>query len=328
MSTSSGTSSDTPSFPVPEETASVRRRSVFSREASGLESHHATPASAGGSSRVRRRRAHDDSLRLIDDLTNRPMDPLFSDARLTQRPTTAFGLWSTRIIVFVICVAVGFFGSLFIQQLHTDPRKSVRQNWASELRDLNAKADTLAKEVSGLQAEVSKRAKDLNADGDDTTTLDDEMTNGMLAVTGEGITLTIADPLSAGTDSTDGSLPRENAGTTIRVVTDADLQSFVMLLWQSGAEAIAVNGYRIGVRTSIRTAGQTIMVGVNPVQSPYRIEAIGDRDRLARAVGSDAQPLLYEAFQEAGIYPQVSKSKSLTLDAAASGSLTYARKGD
>ena len=321
-------SADVPSFPVPEETASIRRRSVFSREASGLQSHHATPPVVGGSSRVHRRRAHDDSLRLIDDLTNRPLDPLFSDARLARRPESAAVLWSTRVVVFIICVAVGFFGALFIQQLHTDPRKAVRQHWASELRDLSNQADELSKEVSGLQADVSRRSKDLGIDGGDGVTFDDEMVNGMLAVTGEGITLTLADPLSSSVDGADGALPRENAGTTIRIVTDADLQSFVMLLWQSGAEAIAVNGYRIGVRTSIRTAGQTIMIGVNPVQSPYRIEAIGDRNTLAKAVGEDAQPLLYEAFREAGIYPQVSTSRSLTLEAAASGSLTYARKED
>ena len=47
---------------------------------------------------------------------------------------------------------------------------------------------------------------------------------------------------------------------------DADLQTLVSLLWQAGAEAIAINGNRLGVQTSIRTAGSTILIGpVMPV---------------------------------------------------------------
>ena len=154
---------------------------------------------------------------------------------------------------------------------------------------------------------------------------DDEMVNGVLPVRGEGITLTIANPISVGGDSADSSLPREN-GSQVRVVTDSDLQVLVSLLWQSGAEAIAINGYRLGVQTSIRTAGTTILIGVNSVQSPYRIEAIGNSSVLANAVSKKTQQRLYDDFKEAGIYPQVSKNKSITLEAAVTGEVTYARK--
>ena len=34
----------------------------------------------------------------------------------------------------------------------------------------------------------------------------------------------------------------------------------------------------------------------------------------------------YNDFKEAGIYPQVSRSKSITLEAAVTGEVTYARK--
>ncbi|KAB8289383.1 hypothetical protein DSM100688_0463 [Bifidobacterium ramosum] len=314
-------------FPVPDENASVRRRAAFSQSFGGLTSHHVVPASAAQSSRRRRRKAHDDSLQLIDDLTNRPMDPLFSDSRLTQRPTSAIELWFTRVVVFVICVAVGFFGCLFIQRLHTDPRKAVRQNWASELEELNTQVDKLNTEVSALQGQVTAQSKKIGSTAQNDTLMQDEMVNGVTRVTGEGITLTLANPIAAD-DSANGTYHRDNTSDQIRLVSDADLQMFVSLLWQSGAEAISINGYRLGVQTSIRTAGQTIMVGVNPVQSPYRIEAIGNRNELADAVGSKRQPALYASFAESGIYPQVSKSKSITLEAAASGNLSYATTGE
>ena len=62
------------------------------------------------------------------------------------------------------------------------------------------------------------------------------------------------------------------------------------------------------------------------MQSPYRIEAIGNSSALANAVSKKTQQRLYDDFKEAGIYPQVSRSKSITLDAAVTGEVTYARK--
>ena len=137
--------------------------------------------------------------------------------------------------------------------------------------------------------------------------------------------LTVANPLSVSGDNADSSLPREN-GSQVRVVTASDLQLLVSLLWQSGAEAIAINGNRLGVQTSIRTAGSTILIGVNSVQSPYRIEAIGNQATLAKSVSKTTQKQLYDDFKKAGIYPQISKSKSITLDAAVAGDTTHVRK--
>lgn len=112
------------------------------------------------------------------------------------------------------------------------------------------------------------------------------------------------------------------------MVTDADLQQLVNLLWQSGAEAIAVNDYRLGMQTSIRTAGQTILIGINSIESPYVIKAIGNRNTLADAVSAERQPMLYESYAESGIYPQVAKSDSIRLEAAVSGDVAHARRSE
>lgn len=315
------------SFPVPPDRMPVKRRAVFSASVAQADSRHVTVPMTEANLSRRRRRLHDDSLKLIDDLTNRPMDPMFSDSRLgvAQRARPAWSIWLNRIIVFVICVGVGFYGCLFIQRLHADPRKVVRQSLASELRDTKSQAEDLTKEVALLRVQVDQESQKLGATTDNPTLLNDEMMNGVLRVEGEGITLTIADPIAASSDGV-GSTPRENTGTTqIRVVTDADLRLLVRLLWQSGAEAIAINGNRLGVQTSIRKAGSNILIGVTPVASPYTIEAIGNKDVLAKAVSKDAQGILYDSFAQAGIYPQVSENKSITLEAAASGDLVYAK---
>lgn len=277
--------------------------------------------------RRRRPQLEDDSLRLIDDLTNRPMDPMFSDSRLDKRPKSAFRVWSTRVIVFIICVAVGFSGSIIVQILHTDPRKEIRSSLARELTQQTKHLNTLNSEVSSLRVKVENQSKKLaNTTKNDTLTYD-EMATGTIPVTGPGITLTIANPLAANSDTTSGSLPRESS-SNIRVVTDGDLQVFIQILWQAGAEAISINGYRLGVQTSVRTAGQTILVGVNQVQSPYKIQAIGDASALASAVGEKSQRSLYTTLKGAGIYPQITTSKSITLEAASSSEISYAERAN
>ncbi len=277
--------------------------------------------------RRRRPQLEDDSLRLIDDLTNRPMDPMFSDSRLDKRPKSAFRVWSTRVIVFIICIAVGFSGSIIVQILHTDPREEIRSSLAKELTQQTKHLNTLNSEVSSLRVKVENQSKKLsNTTKDDTLTYD-EMATGTIPVNGPGITLTIANPLAANSDTTSGSLPRESS-SNIRVVTDGDLQVFIQILWQAGAEAISINGYRLGVQTSVRTAGQTILVGVNQVQSPYKIQAIGDASALASAVGEKSQRSLYTTLNGAGIYPQITTSKSITLEAASSSEISYAERAN
>ena len=298
------------SFPVSPENTPMKHRAVFSASFAGLESHHVQPDSQP-IGHARRRHSEDDSLRLIDDLTNRPMDVLYTDSRLATKSPSLISVWSTRIMGF------GVAGSVFVRQLSTDPRKEVRKQLSSQLADQTDKVKSLTKEVNSLRSQVESESKSISNWSLSQTTRDDEMINGVLPVQGEGITLTIANPLSVGDDNTDSSLSHEKSGNQIRVVTDSDLQTLVSLLWQAGAEAIAINGNRLGVQTSIRTAGSTILIGVSSVQSPYKIEAIGNRNALADAVGEKTQKSLYSAFKEAGIYPQVSKSTSLTLEAAA-----------
>ncbi|HCA74067.1 MAG TPA: hypothetical protein DEP29_03320, partial [Bifidobacterium sp.] len=224
-------------FPVSPENMPAKHRAVFSASFANLDSHHVQPASIVSMSR--RRRLEDDSLRLIDDLSNRPMDVLYTDSRLSNKTPSTVSIWFTRVLVFLICIAVGTAGSVFVRQLSTDPRKEVRKQLASQLTQSTQKVDELTKNVNDLRAQVEDESKSVSNWSLNQTVRDDEMVNGVLPVQGEGITLTIANPISVSGDNADSSLPREN-GSQIRVVTDSDLQVLVSLLWQSGAEAIAI----------------------------------------------------------------------------------------
>ena len=313
------------SFAALDGIALSRRRALFSKSFTGLESHHVVlTADRFAHSHDRRRYIDDYALRLIDDLTNRPVDPLFMDARLGKQPVKPWHKWFTRIIVFLICIAIGTVGSQFVRRLHTDPRKAIRSSLANELVGYTNRFDKLVKEVTQLRNSVDHESQRITTAEEDEVSKSDDMVNGTHAVEGSGVTLTIANPLSARSDTNNGSLPRENNGARMRLVTDRDIQKLVSTLWEAGAEAISVNGHRIGAQTSIRIAGQTILVGVNQTQSPYVIEAIGDTNELMRAFNAAKRVRWYTSLLNAGINPQISPFRVIKLNAASTGDINFA----
>ena len=298
------------SFPVSPENVPTKHRAISSSSFAGLSSHHVQPASMPAMPQ-RHRSCSDDrfAFGLFDDLTNRPMASCIrTPAWPLKKKRSAVSIWATRILVFLICIAVGAAGSVFVRQLSTDPRKEVRKQLASQLTEQTKRVGDLTKGVNDLRSQIESESESLASWSLNQTMQDDEMVNGTLPVQGEGIVLTVANPLSVSGDNADSSLPREN-GSQVRVVTDSDLQLLVSLLWQSGAEAIAINGNRLGVQTSIRTAGSTILIGVNSVQSPYRIEAIGNQATLAKSVSKTTQKQLYDDFKK-GRHLSADKAKA------------------
>jgi len=64
------------------------------------------------------------------------------------------------------------------------------------------------------------------------------------------------------------------------LVADTDLQLLVNGLWYAGAEAVSVDGERIGSLTSIRAAGDAITVNFRSIRVPYDVVALGDPEAL------------------------------------------------
>lgn len=92
-----------------------------------------------------------------------------------------------------------------------------------------------------------------------------EVTTGFVAVTGEGVRVSVDDAES---------------GTENGQVRDTDLALLVNALWSAGAEAISVNGQRITALSSIRRSGAAIEVNSVGIAPPYTVLAIGDSGSL------------------------------------------------
>ncbi|BDR53011.1 hypothetical protein KIM372_09180 [Bombiscardovia nodaiensis] len=308
------------SFPVPQERALIHRRAVFSSATSHLGSHFVVEEGRSDAAHARRRHLQDESLRLIDDLTNRPVDPLFDDARLMPRhQQSAFVFWFNRVVVFLICAAVGIGVTSIVQVLHQDPRQKVREKLIAQIQTTHQRSDDLQKSVTDLRTQIDTLTGQVGAQAGNQTSSNSDIVNGSVAVHGPGVTVTLTNPMM-NKDSKD-----KNAQA--RPITDADLQWLTTQLWSAGAEAIAVNGIRIGTQTSIRLAGQTVLVGTDSIESPYKIEAIGDQTRLANSFNEAGAKEYLKKLRGTHSTFQISNDKDITLKAAGVPDLTYAQKG-
>jgi len=106
-------------------------------------------------------------------------------------------------------------------------------------------------------------------------------------------------------------------------ISDNDLQLLVNGLWYAGAEAIAINGNRLGSLSSIRTASGAITVNFRSIGPPYEITAIGDTESL-RDRFTDIAAGQYWATreQQAGVSFSVQGSNDLEVAATPRERLT------
>lgn len=106
-------------------------------------------------------------------------------------------------------------------------------------------------------------------------------------------------------------------------ISDRDLQTLVNGFWYAGAEAVSINGRRIGSLTSIRQAGGIIKVNYRSIGAPYEIVVLGDPatldDRFSEsAVGRDWE----RRRKNAGVQFDVARSDDLTVKAVPKDRLT------
>jgi uncharacterized protein YlxW (UPF0749 family) len=134
--------------------------------------------------------------------------------------------------------------------------------------------DTAVGELRGQLNDEQRRVSRANHTVADTTRVQSTLAAqaGTSPVRGSGLRVKVSDADSIPDDATEAEAYR---------ISDLDLQLLVNALWGAGAEAIAVNGNRVVATTSIREAGETIVVNFRPLSPPYRIDAIGaDRARF------------------------------------------------
>ena len=107
---------------------------------------------------------------------------------------------------------------------------------------------------------------------------------------------------------------------------DRDLRAVVNALWAQGAEAVGINGVRLGPTVAVRQAGGAVLVDNQPVTSPYEVSAVGPADALSTGfVVSEAYLRMQSLAQIYGVDLAVDTRKDITLPRARIPDLRYAR---
>lgn len=119
------------------------------------------------------------------------------------------------------------------------------------------------------------------------------------------------------------------SGIPEQAVRDTDLADLVNALWSVGAEAIAINGERLTVLSSIRNVDVAIHVNGRPVDPPYVVEAIGDPRTLQADLANSSRGAAFLALAEVlGLEVTPSNQSDLTLPGATLRPLRSARAAD
>ncbi|MGW4237705.1 DUF881 domain-containing protein [Streptomyces sp. NPDC004749] len=107
-----------------------------------------------------------------------------------------------------------------------------------------------------------------------------EKSAGTEKVTGESLTVTLNDAPPDATANPGYPEPQPND----LVIHQQDLQAVVNALWAGGAQGIRVMDQRLISTSAVRCVGNTLILQGRVYSPPYKITAVGDADRLRKAV--------------------------------------------
>ncbi|GAB2571429.1 membrane protein [Paractinoplanes abujensis] len=215
----------------------------------------------------------------LTELFRNPLDPGYADAAARKqrdgeptgvRKKLSSGALAVTLVALGVLLVMAYKQTVKDEPARTTARAELVQqvqNRRETTAELQDRADKLADEVSDLrEAELT--------DDEVQRLRDTEAATGLAAVRGSGATITVGD----GPTPVD---PVTGERNTVARVKDSDLQLAANALWSLGAEAIAINGQRLTATSTIRQAGEAILVDLRPVTTPYEVVALGPGD-LAR----------------------------------------------
>jgi uncharacterized protein YlxW (UPF0749 family) len=269
---------------------------------------------------------------LVDMMTN-TLDPGYAEAAARRAEAGVGALPGRRSLRRVAALLAAGVAALILVTAVGEARRSApavertRADLVSQVQQRTAQVTDLQRQVSQLSARLTQlrlAGLDRSASGrslaDQLATL--QAAAGSTAVSGPAVRVTLSD---ARTSANPTDAAQQDSGGQ---VLDTDLQHVVNALWAGGAEAIAVNNQRVTALTSIRAAGDAIVVDFRPVDPPYVVTAIGDPDTLQQSfVSSSAAATLRTYSQAYGLGFVVKGLSHATLPAAAAPALYAAQPG-
>ena len=259
----------------------------------------------------------------LTELFQNPLDPGYADAAARKARGEGRTGTAKRVVSGVSAltlVALGFLLVVAYQQTMADEpaRSQARATLIDQVQSRRSETTELQKRAELLRAEVADlREKQLG--GAAVARLRDlEAETGLAPVRGSGARVSVGD----GPMPVDPLTGQRKSEARVR---DTDLQVATNALWAAGAEAIAVNGQRLTATSTIRQAGEAILVDFRPVTTPYEVVAIGPDSLAGDFRDGYAGRFFKELVARYGMSFAASSVKDVTLDAASELNLRVAK---
>lgn len=293
------------------------------------------PADSGGATsdpggRPAPRGPVDASMSLINELLQRPLDPGYAAAARRRDRGERAGP-AQRVVIGLLAVALGVLVGVAIANLRVPAAASAqaREELVHRIDAANADAASREARIARLRGEVDALgARAASERGEDPSAAVAVLgiQAGSVPMTGPGLQVTLDDAPDASLADPDQA-QRGSAFAQGRIMA-RDVQAVVNALWESGAEAIAINGQRLTSTSAIRHAGQAILVNYRPLTRPYVITALGPptlQSRFADGPGGAYLEELSSAYDAVTGTEAFSAQDRRQVPAGPALSLRYAR---
>lgn len=210
-------------------------------------------------------------------------------------------------------VILGLFGLLVataaVQHSRTETvSESGRSEIITQIKARSAQVDSRRARIVEMRDEITTLETQFLETTNEGRALSTQLSRlgvraGSTAVTGPGVRTVVDDAPDAISEQ--------------QQVLDKDLQKLVNALWESGAEAISINGQRLTTLSAIRHAGSAITVNFRSLSRPYVVSAIGNPDAIpARFVETQDGSAWLDLEAAYGLQFDMTSEESLTLPAA------------
>lgn len=174
-----------------------------------------------------------------------------------------------------------------------------QQQLRTQLQSLREQMSALQKDAAGSQGNLQQLQQQLEQQ---------RQLVGLSALQGPGVHVTLDDS-QRDVEPNDPSINRY-------VIHQQQLVSLLGVLWNGGAEAIAINDQRITDQSSVYCVGSTVVVNQALLSPPFRVQAIGDPEALERAVVNAPELRdLWERREEYGITVQIERDDQIHIPA-------------
>jgi uncharacterized protein YlxW (UPF0749 family) len=265
------------------------------------------------------RRSRPYSTDLLDALFRESLDAGYAASEAAARRSPAKkGVY--KALSAVAALVLGFLLAVAYQKVVEEQpqRQTARDGLITDIHTRQDRIETLQGREELLRGQVNSLQAALLNDSTLEQIRTYEAATGLRKVSGDGVVVML-------TDAPQTTDPFGNPPAKDSRVLYLDLRTVVNQLWAGGAEAISINGQRLTTMSTIRSAGEAILVDFKPLISPYKVSAIGPGSMTDDFNDSPTAALFRQLVQTKGMGFSVKATDDLTLPAAANPQLRYAK---